>query len=293
MIPACGGYSGSDGTMKLRSLLFAPGDSERKTIRALESDADLVILDLEDSVAPSSKADARTAVAAALTSVRPAAVRVNPQNSAWYLADLAAIVPCRPHAIMLPKCGGPADLAALDHHLEALETAHGLVVGAIGVLALVTEQATALGRMEYAGSPGRLWALCFGAEDLAADLGVTARTAGRYPAVIAAARTATLLAAAQAGVPAIDTPFPDPRDASGLATEAAAAADGFAGKLCIHPGQIEAVAAAFTPAADRVTWARRVVEAFAREPAAGVLVLDGAMIDRPHLNLANRILASI
>jgi len=279
---------------KLRSLLFAPGDSDRKATRALVSGADGVILDLEDSVAPSAKNLGRALTAALLRGAsRPVIVRVNPRGTPWYLADLAACVPGRPAAVMLPKCTGPGDLAALDHHLEALEAAHGIAAGSIGILALVTETALSLRAMDYAGSPARLAALCFGAEDLSADLGIAPRGPGGYPAPVAAARAMALLAAAQAGVPALDTPWPDPRDPDGLMHEAAAAAaDGFAGKLCIHPAQIDAVNAAFTPAPGRVAWAQRVRDAFAQAPDAGVLSLDGAMIDQPHLKLARRILAA-
>ena len=280
--------------MRLRSLLFAPGDSERKCARALASDADGVILDLEDSVAPDRKEAAREMVAALLPAARPVVVRVNPRDTRWYLADLAAVVPRRPDAVLLPKCTGLADLVALDHHLEVLEAASGLPVGGTRVLALVTETALSLRKMDYAASPARLLALCFGAEDLSADMGISPRRAdGGYAAPVAAARAAMLVAASQAGVPALDTPWPDPKDADGFTREAAvAAADGFVGKLCIHPAQIALAHAAFTPAADRVAWAERVVAAFAADPGAGVLALDGAMIDQPHLKLARRILAS-
>ncbi len=281
--------------MRLRNLLFAPGDSERKIDKALATAADGVILDLEDSVAAPAKADARAAVAARLRQ-GPAPhviVRVNPVDTAWYLPDLAAVVPCRPAAVLLPKCTGPADLARLDHHLEALEAAAGLEAGAVKVLALVTETAASLGRMNYTGAPSRLIALCFGAEDLSADLGIAPRRDGGYAAPVQAARSATLLAAAAAGVAAIDTPWPDPRDADGLATETAqAVADGFAGKLCIHPGQLDLVARAFTPSPAQIAWAERVRGGFAANPHAGVFALDGKMIDRPHLKLAERILAS-
>ncbi|MBC7798999.1 MAG: CoA ester lyase, partial [Gemmatimonadaceae bacterium] len=146
---------------RLRSLLFAPGDSARKAQKAIASPADGVILDLEDSVALAGKDAAREQVAALLPGVvRPGVViRVNPRGTPWYLADLAAVVPHRPAAVMLPKCTGPHDLLALDHHLEALEAAHGLPVGGIGVLALVTETAASLAHMDYRGAPGRLLAL--------------------------------------------------------------------------------------------------------------------------------------
>lgn len=281
--------------LRLRSLLFAPADSERKAAKALASDADGVILDLEDSVAPDRKPVARSMVAALLPVPRPVVVRVNPRDTPWYLADLAATVPGRPDAVLLPKCTGRHDIEALDHHLEVLEAAAGLPLGGIGILALVTETALSLRHMDYAGSPARLLALCFGAEDLSADLGIAPRgPGGSYAAPVAAARAAMLLAAAQAGIPALDTPWPDPKDPEGLAREAATAArDGFGGKLCIHPAQIAPVNAAFTPAPAQVAWAERVVAAFAGSPGAGVLALDGAMIDQPHLKLARRILAGV
>lgn len=281
--------------MRLRNLLFAPGDSPRKTEKALASAADAVILDLEDSVAPGAKSAARDAVRATLraTSRPGVVVRVNAIGTPWYLADLAAVVAVSPAAVLLPKCEGRAHLERLDHHLEALEQAAGLEIGAIAVLALVTETAASLGRMDYAGAPARLAGLCFGAEDLSADLGIAARRGPGYAAPIAAARSATLLAAGAAGVPALDTPWPDPRDPAGLDAEAAqAAADGFAGKLCIHPDQLDAVARAFTPSPEQVRWAEAVRAGFA-DPDAGVFTLDGKMIDRPHLKLAERILAAL
>jgi citrate lyase subunit beta / citryl-CoA lyase len=283
--------------MRLRTPLFAPADSERKVAKALASNADAVILDLEDSVASTAKDGARATAAALLASApdRPGIiVRVNPRDTAWYLSDLAAVVPGRPAAILLPKCTGPADLRAIDHHLEALETASGLPMGGIGVLALVTETAASLRRLNYSGITPRLRALLFGAEDLAADLGISPRDAdGLYTAPIAAARSALLIAAAQAGVPAVDTPWPNPRDPAGLQAEITAAVrDGFVGKLCIHPDQVAPAAAAFTPPPERVRWAVAVRDLFAANPDAGVLTLDGKMVDRPHLKLAERILAA-
>lgn len=286
-------------SFKLRSLLFAPGDSARKAEKALASPADGVILDLEDSVGLPGKDAARAQVAAVLAGLpagsRPGVVvRINPRGTPWYLADLAATVMHGPAAVLLPKCTGPGDLQALDHHLEALEAAAGLDVGSTGVLALVTETAASLMQMDYRGAPARLLGLCFGAEDLSADLGIAPRGAGQtYARPVAAARAMTVLAAVAAGVAALDTPWPDPRDPAGLDAEARqAATDGFAGKLCIHPDQIAAVTAAFTPAADRIAWAEQVRDGFAARPDAGVFALHGKMIDRPHLKLAERILAA-
>jgi citrate lyase subunit beta/citryl-CoA lyase len=281
--------------MKLRSLLFAPGDQPRKVAKALGSTADAVVLDLEDAVGPNAKDQARAAVAASLPGLERAGVvvRVNARGTPWYLHDLAAVVAGRPAAIMLPKCTGPADLLALDHHLEVLEAAAGLPPRGIGILALATETAASLHRLDYRGVTPRLLALCFGAEDLSSELGVLPRDAtGAYVAPVAHARGAIVLAAAAAGVPALDTPFPDPRDEAGLERETQAAArDGFGGKLCIHPAQIGPVNAAFTPGAAQLAWAREVRDAFAQAPDAGVISIDGRMVERMHLRLALRMLA--
>ncbi len=286
--------------MRIRSLLFAPGDSARKIEKALGIGADGVILDLEDSVAAAAKDAARAQVGGLLPGLSARGdivVRINPRGTPWYLADLAAVVPGRPDAILLPKCTGPADLAALDHHLEVLEVASGQEVGRIKVLALVTETAASLLAMPRAGDAGmgRVLAFCFGAEDLSSDLGIPPRLPDQsYPAAIAHARAAMLVAASAAGVAALDTPWPDHRDPVGLAKEAGvAAADGFAGKVAIHPDQVGPINAAFTPDPARVEWARKVRDGFAANPQAGVFALDGKMIDRPHLRLAERIIASV
>lgn len=284
-------------TMRLRSPLFAPGDSTRKAEKALASAADAVIIDLEDSVAASAKEGARALTAALLVGLdRPGVIiRVNPPGTPWYLADLAAIVPGRPAAVMLPKCTSAADLLALHHHLEALETQAGITPGSIRIIPIATETAASVLNLStmLPGAP-RVAAICFGAEDLSADLGISPRLpGGTYPAAVAQSRALVLLAAAAAGVPAIDTPFPDPRDPDGLVLEATTAAtDGFSGKLCIHPDQIGPVNAAFTPSPAKLAWATAVTTGFAANPGSGVFTLDGKMIDRPHLKLAERILAS-
>ena len=283
--------------MRLRSPLFAPGDSIRKIEKAVASAADAVIIDLEDSVAASAKEATRPAVVAAVESNRGRniIVRVNPRSTPWYLGDLAAIIPSQPNAILLPKCTGADDLRALDHHMEVLEVASGFEVGSIQVIALVTETAPSLFTLgQYAGVAARLIALGFGAEDISGDLGVPPRRAdGAYPAPIAAARATTLTAAGAGGIVAIDTPWTDFRDPAGLRADAEnAVADGFVGKFLIHPDQIEIANEVFSPSAEQVVWAEKVLDAFARNPDAGVFALDGKMIDRPHFRLASRIRAS-
>ncbi len=198
-------------------------------------------------------------------------MRVNPRGTRWYLADLAAVVPAGPAAVMLPKCSGPDDLRALDHHLEALETAAGLPVGSVGVVPIVTETAASVFTLgAYAGVAARLAAICFGAEDLSADLGVAPRRPDGSLQRRGGLRPRSRAGGGGAiGVPALDTPWPDPRDPDGLRREAeAAAADGFAGKILIHPEQIEIANAAFTPSAEQVRWAERVRDAFAPIPDA-------------------------
>jgi citrate lyase subunit beta/citryl-CoA lyase len=283
--------------MRLRSPLFAPGDSERKMTKAIASTADAVILDLEDSVAAPAKPTARAMVPEVVRAHpgRGLIVRVNPRSTPWYLEDLAAAVPAGPAAVMLPKCRGPGDLLALNHHLEALEAAAGTPIGGIGVVAIVTETAGSVFALgSYEGVASRLIAICFGAEDLSADLGISPRHAdGSYPAAVVLARAQVLVAAGALGVPAIDTPYPDHSDPIGLRREAEVAeADGFAGKILIHPAQIDVVNAAFTPPPERVRWAERVNAAFTANPDSGVFALDGKMIDRPHWKLAQRILAA-
>jgi citrate lyase subunit beta / citryl-CoA lyase len=287
--------------MQLKSPLFAPGNSARKIDKALASAADSVILDLEDSVAAPAKPEARQAVAARLRAMEAdprresVIVRVNPRGTPWYLADLAAVVPAGAAAVMLPKCTGPDDLRALDHHLEALEAAAGRPEGCVRVVAIVTETAGSVFSLgAYAPAPARLAAFCFGAEDISADLGVAPRRSdSAYNAAVLFARAQVLAAAGALGVPAIDTPYPDPRDPEGLRREAMlAASDGFAGKILIHPDQIDIVNAVFTPPPDQVRWAERVRDHFAANPDSGVFALDGKMIDRPHHRLALRILAA-
>ncbi|WP_336812999.1 HpcH/HpaI aldolase/citrate lyase family protein [Bosea sp. MMO-172] len=278
----------------MRSLLFVPGDSDRKIAKAMTGDADALILDLEDAVAPSRKDDARRMVADALGQGGRGhvGVRVNAIDTPWYLADLIAVAPAKPRFVMLPKCNGAADIARLAHHLDLLEMQSGIAAGSIGILPLVTEDAAAVRQCDYAGVSGRLIGLCFAAEDLSTDLGIAPRSpAGRYRAPMLLARATVLLAAAAAGVPAIDTPYPVPGDLDGLRRESTdALADGFSGKLCIHPGQVGIVNEAFSPSPAEIDWARKIVAAFDAAAGSGVISLDGKMVDRPHLVRAHQLL---
>jgi len=280
----------------MRSLLFVPADSDRKLARGLESGADALILDLEDSVAAANRATARRLAREFLEAhgsdrIRRY-VRINPLASGLALDDLAATVAGRPDGILLPKCT-PDEVRIADHYLSAFETAAGATVGAIQIIAIATETPQAVFALGgYTGASPRLEAITWGAEDLAACLGGNNRTIdGEYDGPYRLARSLCLLAASAAGVAAIDTIYTDFRDEAGLKAECAAARrSGFAGKMAIHPAQLSAINEAFSVSAAERDWAERVVAAFAANPDAGTLALDGKMIDKPHLVLARRLL---
>ena len=285
--------------MRLRSLLFVPGDRPERMAKALGLGADALILDLEDSVAPERKDAAREAVAEFLLSVRPELVeglspnrevtpalfvRINPLDSGLADDDLAAVLPGRPDGIVLPKAEGGATLAALDARLT----------GDIVILPIATETPAAMFQLgSYGGVTPRLAGLTWGAEDLPAAIGAaTSREAdGSYTAPYQLARSLTLFGAHAAGVPAIETVYPDFRDLDGLAAYAARGRrDGFTGMMAIHPAQVAVINAAFTPSPAEVAHARRVVDLFAANPGAGALQLDGRMVDAPHLKAAQSVL---
>lgn len=283
-----------------RSWLFAPGDSARKMEKALASSADRIILDLEDSVAPTAKPEARRMVASVLDGAGEQSdriwVRINPLTGGLVDDDLAAIMPARPGGIMLPKSESGADVAALDALLAPLEQAYGIRPGATGVLPLVTETAAALfGTGTYRGAP-RLAAMSWGAEDLADAIGAMSNIGsdGRYRPTYELARSLCLLGAAAARVPAIETIMQDFRDLEGLRTRAEMVRrDGFRGMLAIHPDQVPVINAAFAPGAEEVAEARLIVQLFADNPGAGTIAGPKGMLDRPHLSRAQQVLAQL
>lgn len=286
---------------RMRSWLFAPGDSEKKLEKAAASRADIALFDLEDSVAPENKAAARAMVAEAIAASDAKGrlwVRINPLPGADCISDLAAVIPSRPGGVFLPKAEGAADIAQLHHYLTALEAANGIPQGRTLIAALVTETAAAMFRTgDYAGDyPGRqrLVAMSWGAEDLSAALGASEQRGqdGEYAHTYEMARSLCLIGASAAGVAPIETVQPEFRDLEALEKRARGVrAAGFRGMLAIHPAQVDPINAAFTPNAEELAHARAVVRAFADHPGAGVVALDGAMFDRPHLALAQRLLA--
>jgi citrate lyase subunit beta / citryl-CoA lyase len=287
--------SGSD-FLVARSLLFCPGDSERKMLKGSHSAADLLLLDLEDAVAEDRKPEARAMVADHLRSAprrQPQWVRINPLDTPHALVDLTAIMPARPDGIMLPKATR-ADADRLHHYLTALEANAGLPLGSTRVIVVATETAPALfGLGDYAGT-SRLAALTWGAEDSATALGASdnRNEAGDYDFPYQLFRALCLAGAAAAQVTAIETIHGDFRDAQGLeqvATRARRA--GFRGMMAIHPDQVEIINRAFSPSAAEIDRAQRIVAAFDAQPGAGTIGFEGQMLDMPHLKRARAVLA--
>lgn len=283
----------------MRSLLFVPGDSARKFTRAREGAADALILDLEDSVAAAQKDAARRITQEMLSPERGTQalyVRVNAFDSGRTLGDLAAVMPHRPDGIVLPKCSGAADVARLAQYLDAFEAAAGHEVGAARIIGVATETAQSIfGLSSYQGASPRLLGLMWGGEDLAASLGSTENNVeGVFTGPFVLARNLCLMGAAAAGILAIDTVSTRIKDLELVEAEARAARrDGFGAKAVIHPSHVDIVNRAFTPTEAEAAWAERVVAAFQDDPQAGVVTIDGKMIDKPHERAAQKILAAL
>ncbi|MFD1789574.1 HpcH/HpaI aldolase/citrate lyase family protein [Sphingomonas floccifaciens] len=286
--------------MRLRSLLFVPGDSERKFVKAFGAGADALILDFEDAVAPSMKDAARAQVAAWLDDGAPRDwaffVRVNPFDTGLTLPDLVAVVKPGLDAILLPKANGADDIVRLGHYLDALEARAGMAPNSVKIAVVATETPAAMFALgSYTPAHPRLVGLTWGAEDLAAAIGATGNKSpdGDWAFPYRIARASCLFAAASAGVAPIDTLFADFRDAAGLEESCRTArADGFTGRIAIHPDQVATINRCFSPSDAERAEARRIVDAFAAAPDAGTLGIDGRMYDIPHLKAAQRTLAA-
>jgi citrate lyase subunit beta/citryl-CoA lyase len=284
----------------IRSWLFVPGDDARKHDKASASGADALIFDLEDSVSAQLLPTARTRVRNFLAahpqrSALQLWVRVNALASGMLCDDLAVVMGGAPDGIVLPKVSAAREAVEVGGLLSALEEKFGTPPGRTQLLVIATETPQALLALgDYATTANaRLAGLTWGAEDLSASLGAAARDdAGGFTFTFELARSMCLIAAGAAGVAAFDGVCVDFRNGEALQREAARACrDGFSGKLAIHPSQVEPINAAFSPQPAEVARARQVVAAFAAKPDAGVLSLDGQMLDRPHLVKAQRILA--
>lgn len=285
---------------KLRSWLFAPGDSERKMEKATASNADIVIFDLEDAVSEAQKPEARTLVTSFLKSNTQHRsklwVRINPIQGPHALTDLAAVMPAAPVGIMFPKPRGRADAELLDHYLSAFEAAAGSQIGSTKVMLLATEMPESMLAIgSYAGVP-RIVAMSWGAEDLATALGASDNRGdyGGYDFTYELARSLCLVGAAAAGVAAIETIHGDFKDEAGLRKRAAAMRRaGYRGMLAIHPAQVDVINEAFSPSAEELAAAQEIVDLFAANPGVGTIGHKGAMLDRPHLARAQALLALV
>jgi citrate lyase subunit beta/citryl-CoA lyase len=285
----------------IRSFLFIPGDSEKKLSKVADCGADAVILDLEDAVAPANKVAARSLITQFLmerTGRRSPQiwVRINPLDTGLTEGDLAAVVGGRPDGIIQPKTDRPADVALVSAMLDSLEVDLALPLGGIPIIPVATETAIApfhLGEYATAGL-SRLAGLTWGAEDLATAIGATGNRApdGQWHFTFQLARSLTLLAAHASGVQAIETLHADFRDDEGLRRSSLLARqEGFSGRLAIHPAQVAIINECFTPSPAEVDHAQEVLAAFAANPGAGTVGLDGKMIDIPHRKQAERIVA--
>jgi citrate lyase subunit beta/citryl-CoA lyase len=286
--------------MMTRSMLFVPGDSEKKLAKAADGAADALILDIEDSVAPERKAMAREMVGAYLktrmgTRKQKLWVRINPLDTPDALPDLAAIVAGRPDVLLLPKAAGAVDVVLLDHYLLALEAREGVTPGAIKVVVVATETGAAMfGLGSYSKDTPRLLGLTWGAEDLSAAVGASSNSdeKGVLTPLYIMARGLCLAAAASADVEAVDTAYMGIGDPEGLRRVCnEARRDGFRSKMAIHPDQVAIINEAFSPSTAEVAHAQKIVDLFAANPGAGTLKLDGRMLDIPHLKQAKRVLS--
>lgn len=277
-----------------RALLYMPGDDRHKIAKAAALEVDAACMDLEDGVALDRKDEARATIARALAELEFGAserlVRINPVGSGRESADLEAVVPARPDAIVVPKVADAGQIAWVSAMLGKLEGKHGLEPGSVGMLAIIESARGVVNLKEIAGADARLQALIFGALDLAADIHAAATPGAEE---LGYARQAVVLHAAAFGLDAIDIVAVDFKDLEALGVEARrGAAMGFAGKQVIHPAQVPVVQAAFTPTAEEVDAARRIVQAHEEHQArgTGAFALDGKMVDMPVVRAAQSVL---
>ncbi|HID85190.1 MAG TPA: CoA ester lyase [Anaerolineaceae bacterium] len=278
-----------------RALLYVPGSDQRKLEKAAGLEVDSVCMDLEDGVALGQKAAARAMVAQALRALdfgrTERVVRINAVGSGLETDDLAAVLPARPDTIMVPKVEQADQLRWVDEQLARAEAAHGWPQGSTALLALIETARGVVNLAAIAQATPRLQALGFGAEDLMADIGGK-RTASNREVVFP--RSQMALVAAAFGLQAIDMVYVRYKDLEGLRSETEEAAVlGYQGKQVIHPAQVPVVQQVFTPSAEEIAYAQKVLAAMkaAEARGEGVIGLEGKMIDMPMIRAAQRVLA--
>jgi citrate lyase subunit beta/citryl-CoA lyase len=286
--------------VRLRSLLFVPGDSEKKFAKASQTAADVLILDLEDSVAPAVKPEARGIVAGWLGRAGEVGaalfVRPNPLDSGLIDDDLAAVVRPGLAGLLVPKANGAEDIAEIARKLDRLEAEAGMAAGTVKIAVVSTETPLAMFNLQsYTPPHPRLVGLTWGAEDLGAAIGATdnKESDGSWTVPSQVARAQCLFASASAGAVPIDTLYANFRDPEGLEVDCRKARrDGFLGRIAIHPDQVDTINRCFSPSEEEVAHARRIVDAFAANPELGTIGIDGKMFDIPHLKAAHKTLAA-
>jgi len=277
-----------------RALLYMPGDDLYKIQKAIGLNVDTICMDIEDAVAHNRKADARATIVEALRTLdfgrSEKLVRINPVGSGLEEDDLRAVLPAMPDGLVLPKVGDPEYIRWVSYQLTEAERAAGRPQGSMILLALIETARGVVNLKEICQASPRLQGLIFGAEDLAGDIGAVRTRAGWE---VFYARSAVVTHAAAFGLQALDMVFMDLHDIDGLREESEEGARmAYTGKQIIHPRQVEPVQAAYTPSAEAIAHARRVVEAAAQnqQAGAGAFVLDGKMVDMPVVRAAERIL---
>lgn len=287
----------------MRSYLFVPGNDENKIVKAFDTDADAVILDLEDSVAPSERSRARSIVCDALEALTPDIrqacpkpfVRVNPLGDGEAFRDLDAIMPGKPFGIVLPKSRTGEDAKKISEMLVTKESEMAMTTGTVKLIVIATETARSMfGLGTYGGSTPRLIGMGWGAEDLSADMGATANRGddGRFLSPYMLARNLCLYAAHAARIDALDTVYVNYKDHDGFRVECEEALrDGFVAKMAIHPAQVPIINDAFTPTRSQIDKAKAIIEAFDEAGNVGVIGLDGEMFDRPHYTRSKKLVA--
>ncbi|WP_234035255.1 HpcH/HpaI aldolase/citrate lyase family protein [Aurantiacibacter sediminis] len=295
--------------MPIRSWMFVPGDSERKLAKASSIGADVIILDLEDAVAPEAKEMARETTRSWLEEQRANTdategtqlwVRINPLDTTQWQYDIESVLAGKPDGIMVPKTADPEQLRRLITVLYEMEPRNGIAPGSTRLLPLVSETPQSANCIADYGRADtevpRLAGLTWGAEDLSAAIGASRKRDDRgvWTDLFRMVRAQVLLASHAAGVAAIDTLHADFRDEEGLRKVARESyQDGFSGMMAIHPAQVPIINEAFSPSDEELAEARAIVDLFAENPGVGALQLDGRMIDQPHLDQARKLLASV
>jgi citrate lyase beta subunit len=271
-----------------------PGDDRRKIEKATTLGVDCICMDMEDGVAMTRKADARSVVAQAMKDLdfgnSERCIRINGIGSGLEAFDLVAALSAHPDSIVVPKVESAEHVKWVTERIESFELSNKLKIGGVRLLVGVETARGILNLKEIAESDKRLEAIIFGAEDYAASIGAKRTKEGTE---VLYARQAVVTACAANDLQAIDMVFIDFRDNEGLRVEAEQGAGfGFSGKQIIHPNQVTAVQEAYTPSSDAIEYAIRIVESFetSQREGKGAYALDGKMIDMPLLKNAQKVL---